>query len=300
MDPKMRPCPICKTPAEKSKVFLKEKINKNLITDFTYASRKMPEFMRYQLMQCSFCDLIYAINPPNKTDLAKAYHISNFDSLEEADDAANSYIDSIRDLLAQLKYKKSALEIGSGTGVFLELLKKEGFSKLVGIEPSTAAINAAPLHRKVWLKNGVFNTKDFKRNSFDLICCFMTMEHVHNPLITALDAKKLLKSGGVFITITHDYRSIVNKILGSKSPIIDVEHMQIFSIKSIKKTFQIAGFKRIKNKTFSNKYNLNYWIKLMPIPTKIKKIVINLLTITLIGKMKLKINVGNTITFGYK
>jgi hypothetical protein len=128
----------------------------------------------------------------------------------------------------------------------------------------------------------------------------MTMEHVHDPLITASDARKLLKPGGIFVTVTHDYRNIINKILGEKSPIIDIEHMQIFSNKSIKKTFEIAEYKKIMTKTFSNTYDLAYWIKLTPIPNKIKNILIKFINVSGIGKLKLKLNVGNTICWGSK
>jgi SAM-dependent methyltransferase len=296
----MRSCPICQTSYKKSKLFLKEKIDHKALSQFSYASRKNPEFMRHNLMQCPNCDLVYVSNPPKKSDLANAYHISDFDSSEEANDAAKSYLESITEILAQLPSKESALEIGSGTGIFLEHLKKRGFSNLVGIEPSSAAINAAPKHRKKWLRKGIFVAKDFKPNTFDLICCFMTMEHVHDPLITALDARKLLKPGGLFVTVTHDYRNILNKILGENSPIIDIEHMQIFSDKSIKKTFEIAGYKKIMTKTLSNTYSLAYWFKLTPIPNDIKNILIKLINIIGIGKLKLKLNVGNTISWGSK
>jgi SAM-dependent methyltransferase len=296
----MRSCPVCKTSYKKSKLFLTEKIDKKKLSGFSYASRKNPEFMRFELLQCPNCDLVFTSNPPKKNELANAYHISDFDSSEEANDAAQSYLESITEILAQLPSKERALEIGSGTGIFLEHLKKIGFLNLVGIEPSTAAINAAPKHRKRWLRKGIFVAKNFKPNSFDLICCFMTMEHVHDPLITASDARKLLKPGGVFVTVTHDYRNIFNKILGEKSPIIDIEHMQIFSNQSIKKAFEIAGYKKIKTKTFSNNYNLAYWLKLTPIPNDIKNLLIKFINFSGIGKLKLKLNVGNTISWGSK
>lgn len=296
----MRSCPVCKTPYKKSKLFLREKIDPDLLSSFSYASRKNPEFMRHELMQCPNCDLVYASSPPKKNELAKAYHSSNFDSNQEANDAAYSYLKSIKPIIKKLRSKNSALEIGCGTGVFLELLKKEGFLVVKGIEPSTSAIKSAPKHRKSWFKKGIFNSNDFKPNTFDLICCFMTMEHVHDPLETAINVRKLLKPGGIFVTVTHDYRNIVNKILGERSPIIDIEHMQIFSNQSIQETFKKAKFKNIKTHTFANSYKLSYWVRLTPIQKKFKEKFINIINKTFLKKIKLTINVGNTMAYGSK
>ena len=64
---------------------------------------------------------------------------------------------------------KSILDIGAGTGVFLDELKSAGFNSLIGIEPSLEPINAAPSHRKKWLKHDIFRAGQFDKNSFDFI-----------------------------------------------------------------------------------------------------------------------------------
>ncbi len=184
--------------------------------------------MSHRLMHCTRCDLVYVSNPPGQAELAEAYQVSGYDSSEEATDAAISYMTAIKPLLAKLPRKERVLEIGSGTGILLELLQSEGFTTLVGVEPSSAAIGAAPAHRREWLREGIFVESDFALASFDLICCFMTMEHVQDPKATAMAARRLLRPGGAFVTVTHDYTSLVNHLLGRKSPIIDIEHMQIF------------------------------------------------------------------------
>ena len=42
-----------------------------------------------------------------------------------------------------------------------------------------------PAHRRAWIREGVFEDQDFAAESFDLICCFMTMEHVLDPKVIA-------------------------------------------------------------------------------------------------------------------
>ena len=84
-------------------------------------------------------------------------------------------------MLARLPRRDAALEIGTGTAAFLARLSDAGFGEVVGVEPSVAAIAAAPSARKSWIREGIFREKDFAPESFDLICCFMTLEHVLDP-----------------------------------------------------------------------------------------------------------------------
>jgi len=295
-----RPCPVCKCSSKDARLFFKKNINPAKLNEFSYASRKLPEFMNHQLVQCPVCDLVYADQPPGENELANAYHVAQYDSSEEANDAAIAYIDAIQPALNKLIERKSVLEIGSGTGIFLELLLQHGFTELVGIEPSSAAISAAPAYRRAWLRETMFNENDFSPGSFDLICCFMTMEHVRDPSLVARAAFKLLKPGGAFITVTHDYRGFVNKLLGRFSPIIDIEHLQLFSKRSLKQLFESIGYKNVTVEAFANKYSLDYWLRLAPLPYRAKSILANLFVKLGFGKAKLKVNVGNLISVGFK
>jgi SAM-dependent methyltransferase len=296
----MRSCPVCQTPAQSASLFLEENIDKTRISSFSFASRKEPEYMCHRLVRCKTCDLVYATNPPEQSELADAYHVAEYDSSDEANDAAQAYIRAIQPTLMKLKQKRSVLEIGSGTGVLLELLKDEGFTELVGVEPSSAAIAAAPEHRRKWLREGIFEESAFEPASFDLICCFMTMEHVHDPRATALSAMRLLRPGGAFVTVTHDYMSLVNRMLGKRSPIIDIEHMQLFSKRSICELFKRTGFVDVSASAFINRYSLGYWIRLAPLPGTMKHKLKSVLSHTGMIRIKIGANVGNTIAAGFR
>lgn len=279
---------------------MEESFDKARLSGFSYASRKEPEFMCHRLVQCTVCDLVYVNDPPKQDELAAAYHVAEYDTSEEADDAASAYIRAIAPLLAHLPQKQRALEIGTGNGIFLEKLASLGFSDLVGVEPSTAAIAAAPERRRAWIREGIFREADFEPETFDLICCFMTMEHVADPGAIARSAFRLLRRGGAFVTVTHDYRSLVNRMLGKRSPIIDIEHMQLFSARSIDELFKRSGYADIHVRTFSNSYPIPYWIRLAPLPRFMKRIAISTLTALGAGRLNLAFNVGNTCAYGFR
>lgn len=298
--PQGRACPVCQTPHSQAKLFFENNIDSEKLSSFSFASRKTPEFMTHRLVQCPVCDLVYANQPPSEDELARAYHVADYDSAEEAGDAAAAYMLAMQPTLLHLAPKHSALEIGTGTGVLLERLKREGFDAVVGVEPSVAAIAAAPEHRKAWIREGIFVESDYQPESLDLICCFMTMEHVRDPKVIADAALRLLRPGGAFITVTHNYRSLVNRLLGGRSPIIDIEHMQIFSDASIRRLFEGSGFSAVSVTAFANRYALGYWLRLSPLPTVIKSAVMHCFNWLGWSRWKLRVNVGNTIAVGFK
>ena len=91
--------------------------------------------MCHEMVRCLSCDLVYVTSPPDKLKLSEAYHVADYDSSEEAFDAAETYIDQLNDVLSTLNPNSKILEIGSGSGEFLYNLKKKGFTNLTGIEP---------------------------------------------------------------------------------------------------------------------------------------------------------------------
>ncbi len=299
MSPK-RSCPVCGAGPLEAKSFLSSTVDPARLDQFSYASRKTPEYMNLNLVQCLRCDLVYADEPPSRDDLAHAYHVADYDSAEEADDAAATYIRSMQPLLDTQPRRESVLEIGTGTGALLEHLAQQGFTDLVGVEPSAAAIAAAPRHRRAWIREGVFEEQNFAPESFDLICCFMTMEHVLDPKVIALAAFRLLRPGGAFVTVTHDYRGRLNRLLGRRSPIIDIEHMQLFSDPSIRTLFETTGYREVRVQRLINRYAFRYWWRLAPAPGPVKRAVAKCSEAVRLGGVKLGLNVGNSMTSGVK
>jgi SAM-dependent methyltransferase len=295
----LRNCPVCDAESSAARLFLEQNFDAGQLTGASFASRKTPEYMCHRLVQCPICDLVYADDPPDQSDLTEAYEVAEFDSAREADDAADAYDRAIAPILARLD-RTSALEIGTGTGVFLDALLKRGFRTVTGVEPSVAAIAAAPSRRRSLIRHGIFSEWDFEPRSFDLICCFMTLEHVREPRDLVGAAMRLLRPGGAVAIVTHDYRSWVNQLLGKRSPIIDIEHLQLFSRKSMRVLLDRSGFESVSLSGFSNRYALSYWLRLLPLWPSLKHALIGALGATRATKLKIDLNVGNFLSVGYR
>jgi SAM-dependent methyltransferase len=296
-----RSCPVCRDASVPAEPHFADSYRTEDVSASSFASRKLPEYMSHAMVRCTGCDLVYVDCPPSQEVLAENYHDADYDSAEEAEHAADSYAAAIRPVLQRLEGRMDdALEIGTGTAVFLARLKDAGFANVVGVEPSIAAIEAALPERKAWIREGIFVEKDFAPESFDLITCFMTLEHVREPGDLVESALKLLRPGGAFVGVTHDYRSIVNRALGVRSPIVDIEHMQLFSAASSKALLETRGYADVGAKAFANAYRPSYWMRLFPMPASIKQGVIDVVKATPLDDVRLPFNVGNTMSWGFK
>jgi SAM-dependent methyltransferase len=294
-----RACPVCGSKDE-SRVFAEENINRQELGDYAFASRKMPEYMHYRLVVCPGCDLLYASPLPTLSALSEAYHEAAFDSAEEAGYAARTYGSFLKGIGSNLSDSLGAIDIGTGDGAFLEELLKHGFSKVVGVEPSKAPIQAAKKGIRPLIVHGLFKPKAFKKNSVSLVTCFQTLEHLYEPKEMCKGAYQILKPDGAFFVVSHNRRSLSATILGRKSPIFDVEHLQLFSRPSAKRMFEEAGFKRVEVRSLFNLYPVHYWLKLLPFPMVLKKALIPFLKKIGIGYLPIPLPAGNMAVIGYK
>ncbi|NDD73137.1 MAG: class I SAM-dependent methyltransferase, partial [Actinobacteria bacterium] len=128
----------------------------------------------------------------------------------------------------------------------LPYLLNKGFSPVIGIEPSTAAIEAAPQTVRPLIREGMFTSSMLDGVTSSLICSFMILEHLKHPGNFVTDVYQLLEPGGAIAVAVHNWRAPVNRLLGRRSPIIDVEHLQLFSPKSVGELLKKAGFTKIR------------------------------------------------------
>lgn len=265
-----RLCPICHVD-HGSKVISEAHYDEEALDGFAFASRKVPEYMHFRLMHCPHCDVIYANPIPSLETIQQEYEKAEFDSSLEAAYAARSYINHLKTELKTPVNGGRALDIGTGSGDFLEELQSIGFAQVEGIEPSLAPIQAAKGSIRPFIRHGVFEGQNYPSNHFDLISCFQTLEHLRTPKELADRAYQLLKPGGMIFLVDHNYRAFLNRLLKEKSPIYDIEHLQLYSPKSLRCLLESAGFEKISIQPLINTYPFQYWFKLFPFPTSLKQ-----------------------------
>ena len=79
--------------------------------------------------------------------------------------------------------------------------------------------------------------------------------------------------------VNHNYDAFLNRILGARSPIIDVEHLQLFCPGSLWHLLCAAGYDVVASTSFPNTYPLRYWLRLLPLPAGAKRILLQMASI---------------------
>lgn len=294
-----RPCPLCGS-TDESRIFAESNIDLVKLDGFAFSSRKLPEYMHPRLLGCGQCGILYGNPVLSPGTLASAYRDADFDSGGEAHCASTTYAAHLREILPRLPDLQGALDIGTGDGAFLDALLRLGFRDVGGVEPSKAPVAAAKAHIRPLIRLGVFRPQDFSAASFSLISCFQTMEHVWDPLGLVRGAYSLLKPGGVFCMAVHNRKSVSAKLLGRRSPIFDLEHLQLFCPATGRLLLERAGFRDVIVSALWNRYPIHYWMKLLPLPDNVKRPLLAALKQSVIGKISLTLPPGNLICFGFK
>ena len=170
----------------------------------------------------------YISHTDNKRSLfEKAYHFVKGIALKNKLDLINS----------MQKSKGRILDIGAGTGDFLNVAKDNGW-ETIGIEPSDRAKGIA-------IKKGIDFVKatiDLENHSFDVITMWHVLEHVPDLDYQIKELKRLLKPSGTLIVAVPNYKSFDAQHYGNFWAAYDVPiHFWHFSKKAIKGLFQKEG-----------------------------------------------------------
>jgi 2-polyprenyl-3-methyl-5-hydroxy-6-metoxy-1,4-benzoquinol methylase len=139
-----------------------------------------------------------------------------------------------------LNSETAVLDVGCSTGMFLRVLKDQGYNNLVGVDVSAEQVEHC---REVNMIPAFRYFGDIPSNlEFDLVSLYAVLEHVANPLDILEQSAKHLKKDGKLIVDVPNFRSIYrfvsrNRWLWLIPPI----HLQYFSPRSMKMLAEKAG-----------------------------------------------------------
>lgn len=147
--------------------------------------------------------------------------------------------------------KGKLIDIGCGTGEFLNYMKEKGYDTF-GIEPSQTAYEKS---RDKGLNVYSCSLSQFSTNNekFDIINMTNVLEHIPEPAKVIGSCRKMLnKNGIVRIKVPNDFNELqlelVKKLNKNEYWIAAPDHINYFNFKSLINILKFYGF-RIINKT---------------------------------------------------
>lgn len=291
-------CPICESLGNAVAVY-PSNVDETSFSTQVFSARRLPDRRHYQWVRCKSCTLLRS-DPVLDVDLEKLYVESTFDYSTEIDGLKKTYLKLVNKALDGKGFRNSIFEVGGGNGFFLEAAKDSNFAKVAGVEPSTEAINAARADIKPHMIASMMKNGVLKENSFEVGAMFHTLDHLTDPVSTLKDCFAALQPGGVFVVAIHNERSWSARLMGERSPIIDVEHTHLYTLKSGQALFRKIGFIDVRSGAYKNHYSLAYILHLIPISRSLRKRVLESFMGSLLSKIKVVLPLGNMWVAGVK
>lgn len=223
-----RNCPLCNS--SKKKLYIKE-------DDF-------------RIVKCKKCGFVYLNNIPDESEIYEDYYEAK---VNKDDYTKFSSIPHLADIYAineqrlyyvrKYKLKGSILDIGCGTGLFLNTAMHYGFD-VYGIDVSQAAVNNAKEEFGIDADKKLISQLDPEHMQFDVITMWHVLEHLIDPVSELLKVRQLLKDDGVLFIEVPNLKSIKFKLNGGKwqggnHPLY---HRSFFTPRTLRKLLKRSGF----------------------------------------------------------
>jgi SAM-dependent methyltransferase len=157
-------------------------------------------------------------------------HFNN-EFFEEIDTSANknNYFSPILQEVSKIiDYKNSKiLDVGCGTGIFLESIIKDGANNCFGVDGPSKFVKRAKErgYKDIFIIDDLCNTSmPFKNESFDFILCKDVFEHLIDPIFTLHEIKRVLKKDGYFLFHVPNHFPLYGRLKFLLSNDIDTFH----------------------------------------------------------------------------
>jgi 2-polyprenyl-3-methyl-5-hydroxy-6-metoxy-1,4-benzoquinol methylase len=234
-------CPICKRNSFKTILSLKDYFLTNDV---------------FNISECQYCNFKITNPRPSEKELSKYYESDEYLShSNNSRGVINRVYKLVRfyTLYSKAKFiklfvsKGKLLDIGCGTGEFLNYMKKKKF-EVTGIEPN----NKARLKAIEKYTLEVFDETELdqlQKASFDIITLWHVLEHVYDLNQRIIQIKNLLKSNGILIIAVPNCDSFDAKHYKNYWAAYDVpRHLYHFNTSTLIQLLDTNGFSYVKTK----------------------------------------------------
>ena len=244
-------CPVCKSTQIQPQLSAK---------DYTVSGET------FSIVACNNCTHLFTQNVAQQNEIGRYYASENYISHSDTQiGLVNKLYHSIRKRTLQSKQRLiereteksngNILDIGCGTGAFLNTMQKGGW-KITGLEPDeTARVKAKTLYGiEPQPSINIFNLSE---NSYDAITMWHVLEHVHQLHEYIEQLKNMLTDKGKIFIAVPNYTSYDAQHYGQFWAAYDVpRHLYHFSPASMKKLVEQHGLtiKKIKPMWFDSFY----------------------------------------------
>lgn len=219
----------------------------------------------FRLVKCRECGLIRQ-NPHLRWSSLKEYYPENYASYNSLIKDHQNWLHRLDKRYGPWKRKRAIehyqkggrlLEIGCGTGTFLEEMLYSGNWQMVGVEPNAKVAANAQNNLGVPIFAGRFSEVPLQSESFDVIAMWNVLEHLEHPVQDLRRVYTLLKPGGWLVLSIPNLESLEAKVFGPYWSGWDLpRHLYIFPRKTLRQILVSLGLRVVAERCLSTSYDM--------------------------------------------
>lgn len=212
----------------------------------------------FTAVECQHCGLGYLNPRPTLAEMGRYYPSSYYEFFKfdpEWHERRYAHEAAYLQELPHLPADKILLDIGCANGAFPRYMRNLGW-QVEGVETSQASdpINDFPVYRQE------FDRIPVDEPRYDAVTAWAVLEHLHNPMAYFQKAGKVLKPGGYFIFLVHDFASISSRYLFTE----DVpRHLYFYTKATAQRYLASANLKLVKTEHTNKIYRTDprHWLR---------------------------------------
>lgn len=204
-------------------------------------------------VRCRRCGLVCQAPMPAPADLTPHYPPAYDDVLTRDEQATGSrsrraaaaygWRRRVRTVTRRVKHGR-LLDVGCGTGGFLQAMQRIGGWELQGVETRAGAARAASDRLGVEVRGGTLKQAEWPAGHFDVVTLWDVLEHVHDPTATLTEVHRILKPGGLVVARVPNGRSWEARLFGAAWAGLDApRHLYVFDPVTLRDILTVCGFR---------------------------------------------------------
>lgn len=187
-------CPVCKGTSTILMLYPRSKC----MEMYRHLYKEVPdniEIVDYEIRKCDCCSLVFS-NPMKGGSQSFYSWVTSHDNYYPTKEHPRWEWEEIRSYVKKNEIH-SVLEVGAGTGEFLDYLRQEVNIEAVGLDTTRSSYEVC-IKKGIKAYNESLEKYILKHNEkYDLVVAFHLLEHVENPLDLVSDMMQLLNPGGL-------------------------------------------------------------------------------------------------------
>jgi len=221
----------------------------------------------YNISECAECRIAVTHPFPSGDELARLYSCGNYRTNQGK--RFGNLIESLIHLGRLIKRGRITkhikpgriLDIGCGRGLFLDVMRRGGWSVL-GTELSKETASYASEVYDLEVLTGDLIKHQLPGESLDAININQVLEHLKNPAEVLTECRRLLRKGGLLVISVPDLRSLQFTVGKENWFLLDLPcHLFHFTEEGLKGLLKKNGFHIRRIKRFNREYSPFGWLQ---------------------------------------